>query len=73
VQIRSRDKNAEIAKSLIWDIFNLLNGIEKDNEVLTPSGRAMVFHPLQVPFRLLIDEKNRFVYVFNLGIATTKD
>lgn len=73
VQIKVRDKDAENCKALIWSIFNLLNDVEKDNEVLTTSGRAMVTHPLQVPFRLTIDEMNRFVYAYNLSIATTND
>lgn len=72
VQILVRDKNYEYSKSLIWKIFNLLNDPEKD-EIFTPSGRWMITSPLQTPSRLNIDDKNRSVYVYNLGVVTTKD
>lgn len=73
VQVLVRDKSFENCKSRAWKIFNLLSNPDDEGEIFAPSGRWMIPHPLQTPYRLDIDEKNRAVYTFNLGVATIKD
>ena len=73
IQVLVRNKSATQSKVLaekICDAFRLSN--ESLRIDFTPTRWGQV-HIRQTPFKLKQDDKDRVLYVFNLGITTNKD
>ncbi len=72
VQVTVRDKDADVARQLCVQIYNLLYSQESYVVHFTPSRWGQVYLR-QPPFRLLQDSKDRVVYGFNIGVTTLPD
>jgi len=73
VQILVRDKVTSTAKQRCIDIFELLKAnINEDRSIDLYNNTWSQLYLRQSPFKIGIDSNNRAMYVFNVGITTTK-
>ena len=76
ISVRAPKDNEGLARSRIWEIFNLLDTPEdrvKDFREELVNDRWMVFYARQTPFKLAVDELGRPIFAFNAGVATYRD
>jgi len=72
VQVVARDGDAATAKQKVWAIFNVLDS--PDDRILNLTAtRWAVVEAKQTPFKIGVDESNRVLWGFNLGITTYRD
>ena len=72
VQVKVRGVEYENALQKIWSVYNSF--IKDDKEfIIHLTDRYLIPTALQVPIRLMVDDKGRHVFVFNLSFTTTKD
>jgi hypothetical protein len=72
VQVIVRDTSYAGAEALAWQVFKaFINPLE--NIVDVTSSRWGIFTARQTPHKLLLDEKGRTQFFFNMGIVTTMD
>lgn len=71
VQLTVRDTDADMARQRAWSIFDVLKSSTAFVQ-FTPERWGQV-HIRQTPFLLRVDENDRVVYGFNMGITTTID
>lgn len=71
VQVLVRNINANNARSAALEIYKVLYSTTTRVD-FTPSRFAAVYIR-QPPFKLRIDESNRTIYCFNLGVTTSID
>ena len=78
VQISVRTLRTDVSwgREKIWEIFNVLDTpdmIIDGREDMPPSELWGVFRAIQTPFRMQIDDANRWVYTFNLAVITSRE
>lgn len=71
VQVLVRDFDADMARVRALNIFNALKSSTAFVQ-FTPQRWGQV-HLRQTPFKLRVDENDRVVYCFNMGVTTTID
>jgi hypothetical protein len=70
IKVRGIDRQAALMK--IWEIHNSF--VKQGNEfIIYLSDRYLIPSALQYPTPLMVDDKERHVFVFNLSLTTTKD
>lgn len=72
IQVRIRDNDYDYCKDLAHTIFNLFK-TSAQQDVQFTSDRVGIPYIRNVPTKLLIDEKNRTIFFFNLYITTRLD
>ena len=70
VQVRVRDRNAELARSRAVKICNLFSSNSEDRRIDFTDELWGQVYIRQTPFKLSQDESDRISYCFNLGITT---
>lgn len=71
VQVTVRDLNADTSRQRAVDLFQALYTTDETRRIdFTPDRWGQVYLR-QPPFRMKMDENNRTVYCFNVGITTT--
>jgi hypothetical protein len=74
IQIKTRDFIYEVAQSKIISIYNVLYSPEDDIRIIDFTvSRWGIVAARNYPYLLTRDDKNRCIFVFNLGIVTTGD
>ena len=76
VQVSVRDKNADIARGKILEIFKIFQTeilSNEDGRVDFTNERWGQVSLRQTPFRMSTDSSDRVRYAFNMGITTTID
>lgn len=71
VQITVRNTSSALSKSKSWAIFKALD--KPENRVVMLNGRKAQIKAMQSPHFLETDASNRTLYVFNLGVTTSRD
>lgn len=71
VQILVRSVDYQIAREKIWSIYNAF--IKEDDFILHLPERYLISSAVQAPLPLMIDDKERQTFVFNLSFTTNKD
>lgn len=72
VQVVVRNTDASSAKDKAWSIYNALD-VPEDRIIDVSTSRWGVIQARQTPFKIGIDERNRYQWGFNLAITTTRD
>jgi len=72
VQVLVRNTNPDNAKALAWKIHALMNSTE-EGAVYLDQTRWVIFNLRSTPFKLGMDDKQRYKWVFNVGIVTYLD
>ena len=70
VQIVVRSIKSQMAKNLAWNTFSVLN---PPDGVMPIEERMCIIANRNTPTKIGVDEKNRYLYAFNLGITTNFD
>lgn len=71
VQIKVRDRNAEVARAKAVAVCNAFRSCREDRRIDFSDTLWGQVYIRQVPYKLLQDEAGRVVYCFNLGITTS--
>lgn len=71
VQVFVRNKDYQQANVKIWSIYNLF--VKEDIFIFHINDRYLIPNALQTPVPLMVDDKERQVFVFNLSFTTQKD
>lgn len=70
-QLTVRGKSSKLSRDKAWEIFKVLS--VPGRVVNLSSTRVAIIHPRQTPFKMYVDNKDRNVWGFNMGIATKFD
>lgn len=70
IQVKVRDKNAEVARRKAVQICEAFRASSEDYRVDFSDGSWGQVYVRQPPFKLMQDESSRVTYCFNLGITT---
>lgn len=70
VQVVVRDKSIIAAKALSWKIFKILNPV---GGLMTIGSRKVIVANRNTPIKIGVDDNNRNLVAFNLGITTNFD
>jgi hypothetical protein len=74
ITVQVRNKIYTVGKEKIHDIYNLFhkNDVE-DRIIFLTEDRWAIIHPRSTPTKLKVDESNRTIFTFSMGVLTTKD
>lgn len=72
VQVVVRNVDAESAKDKAWRILSVLD-VPEDRILPLPGTRWGVVAARQTPFKMGVDERNRYLWGFNLAVTTSRD
>lgn len=76
ISVRAPQDDPDSARLKAWEIFNVLDTpLERvfDTRETSAGTRWGVIAAKQSPFKMGIDDSNRFVYGFNIGVTTYRD
>jgi hypothetical protein len=71
VQITTRSRDPDVAREKAIKLYNSLKTYDQANRIDFTSSSWGQVTLRNAPFKIKIDENDRFVYGFNVGIATT--
>lgn len=70
VQIVARAKNSQEAKAKAWSIYHIFHA---EDNLITLNNQVRIIACRNTPIKIGVDELNRYLYAFNLGITTNFD
>ena len=70
IQIVVRDKSSQVAKTASWKLLKLF---QAPTQIMQIGQRTCIVTTRNTPIKLGVDEQNRYLYAFNLGITTNFD
>lgn len=73
VQISTRSKDPDVARARALQLCNSFRTEEETRRINFTADRWGQVYVRQPPFRIKLDENNRTVYGFNIGVTTTID
>lgn len=74
VQVRLRNTGYETGRALIWSLYDFLYDPESGNRFIDiTSNRWVQITARQAPYLLQKDEHGRFIFIFNMGVLTSRD
>lgn len=71
VQITTRSKDPDLAREKAIALYSCLKAHESAKRIDFTNDRWAQVSLRQTPFKIKIDDNDRFIYGFNVGIATT--
>lgn len=71
VQVLVRDVDYQQSRQKAWSIYNAF--IKEDQFIIHLPDRYLISSATQTPTPLMVDDKERQTFVFNLSFTTTKD
>lgn len=73
VQIIVRNTSRGDAHDICWSIFNLFEIVTDTRIHDLTSTRFAIIYSKQAPYKMGVDEKGRYMYVFNMGVTSQRD
>ena len=75
VQVMVRNESYEKARKKIWSIYNLLYDPESDIRIIDDitASRWVITNVRQPPFSLPKTDDGRFIFIFNMGVISSRD
>ena len=74
ISVQVRNKSHENGRVKIQSIYNLFHKEEmEDSIIMLTATRWSIIHCRSTPSKLRVDESKRTIFVFNMGVLTSKD
>ena len=75
ISVQVRNESYEKARKKIWAIYNLLYDPENDIRVIDAitATRWVIVNARQAPFSLPKTDDGRFIFIFNMGVISSRD
>ena len=75
VQVKVKNTNYENGRKRIWGIYNLLYDPDSELQVIDviTATRWGIIKPRQAPYHLVKDDSGRNIFIFNMGVTTSRD